>query len=264
MADGVSPLQLRWRLWVAGPRRLQQRVRRVLYAGSSVECPCCGTKARRFLADYNRRDARCRACFSQERHRGLRLFLDGWLPTLDRPAFILHQAADPALAEWLRKQPGVRHVSGDLGERPADLRYDLQRMPLHDETVDVLIASHVLEHIPDDRVAMAEIRRVLKPGGSAVLLVPIDGSRSATYENPAVSTPEQRAAEYWQFDHVRLYGRDFAERLASAGFEVTVHQPSRDLPTDAARRFGLLVDPEVYERHPISPPDEIYLATRPR
>jgi SAM-dependent methyltransferase len=163
----------------------------------------------------------------------------------------------------LEGQPGIIYISGDLAELQVRARYDLEHIPFRTESLDAVIASHVMEHVADDRIAMKELLRVLRPGGSAILMVPIDSSRTETYEDPDITTPDQRAVAYWQFDHVRLYGRDFADRLAGAGFSVERDQPSHRLPSDLVRRYGLRPDPSVYVDFPISPPDEIYIATRP-
>jgi SAM-dependent methyltransferase len=215
------------------------------------------------MPDYNRPNAKCPTCFSEERHRALRVFLGGWLANLDRPLRVLHQAPDAALRPWLEAQPGVTYITGDLAELPVTIRFDLQHVPFRAASIDVVIASHVLEHVADDRAAMKEVLRVLQPGGSAILMVPIDGSRERTYENPTLTTAAQRTAAYWQFDHVRLYGRDFADRLAGVGLTVRMEQPSHRLPPDLVRRYGLSADPSVYVKLPIAPPDEVYVATRP-
>jgi SAM-dependent methyltransferase len=257
-----TPLKIRWRAWLLGQARRQARARRILYSGKSVECPCCGQRSRRFMADHYRRDARCSRCFSEERHRALRLFLDEWLPAIARPLVVLHQAPDASLRDWLATERDLVYISGDIAGTDVAMNYDLERIPLRSSTVDILIASHVLEHIASDKAALAEIWRVLKPGSSAIILVPIDGSRAATYEDPEMTSPEQRAAAFWQFDHVRLYGRDFPQRLEAAGFRVELHRPSLSLPAEVSRRHGLFVDPKVADSYPIAPPDEIYVATK--
>lgn len=254
--------RLRWKLWLLGPGATQQRARRILFAGWAVRCPCCEKRARRFIADYNRARAKCPNCFSEERQRALRLFLEEWLGIPTEPAYLLHQAPDSPLRPWLESRPGYAYIAADLAAPHVALRYDLQRIPFRSSSFDVIIASHVLEHIDDDRAALAEILRTLKPGGSLVAMVPIDASRSDTYEDPTVTTPDERAVSYWQSDHVRLYGRDFPSRLAEAGFSVTMVQPSERLSPAMVRRFGLSVDPNVYKRVPIAPPDEVYVATR--
>jgi SAM-dependent methyltransferase len=255
-------LRVRWRMWLLRSGRKPRTVRRLLYHGHSVTCPCCGWAARRYMAHYNRRDAVCGGCLSQERHRALRVFLDGWLAQPERPLRVLHFAPERTLRRWLEGRQDVDYLTADLDRAGVDAHMDMEELPLRSESVDLVIASHVLEHVADDGAAVKEIRRVLRPGASALLMVPVDSSRDATYEDPHIATPEQRAAAYWQADHVRLYGRDLQTRLARSGLEVSMVQPSRQLSGALVRRYGLLVEPAVLERWPIAPPDEIYVATR--
>ncbi len=215
------------------------------------------------MAHYNRRDALCRSCFSEERHRALRLFLQSWLPTDGAPIRVLHLAPEPVLRSWLEGHQGVHYVSADLSRPRVALRLDLEHIPCSDESFDVVIATHVLEHVHSDRGALAEIVRILRPGGSLIAMVPIDATREATFDDPSIVTPAAREAAYWQSDHVRLYGRDFASRVADSGFTVTLEQPSVQMTPEAVRRHGLSADPAVSSRYPIAPPDEIYVATRP-
>ena len=214
------------------------------------------------MADYNRPRAKCPYCFSEERHRALSVFLDRWLPTVEVPVRLLHQAPEGPIRQRLEHEPGLIYITADIADAAVTIRYDLHQMPFRSESVSAVVASHVLEHVDDDRAVMSELLRILRPGGQAILMVPIDNSRARTHEDPGVTTPEQRSAEYWQFDHVRLYGRDFGDRLTQVGFTVRVEQPSRQLPPKLVRRYGLTVDPSVYERYPIAPPDEIFVGTR--
>jgi SAM-dependent methyltransferase len=134
-------------------------------------------------------------------------------------------APEPGLADLWANRPGLDYLAADLDQR----RYrhlsrfqacDLQAMPFADGTFDWVICNHVLEHIPDDRRAMREIRRVLKPGGTALLQVPIAMKRNVTDEDPAITDADERIRRFGQADHVRMYGLDYYVRLAEAGLEV--------------------------------------------
>jgi SAM-dependent methyltransferase len=176
-------------------------------------CPICGWVGLRFSAygrAQRRGDARCPRCSSAERHRLAYRLLAA---RLGAQACTLHVAPEPALRGWLE---GIsrRYVPIDL-DRPGSIAMDLTALTLADASCSLVWCSHVLEHIPDDRRAIAEIARVLAPGGVAVIQVPIGGP--TTLEDPAVVDPRERARLYWQEDHVRLYGLDLAERLAAAG-----------------------------------------------
>jgi SAM-dependent methyltransferase len=120
----------------------------------------------------------------------------------------------------------LRYLTADLKEPWVDIHFDIQRAPLPSASFDVIICSHVLEHVADDRRAMRELFRLLRPGGWAHLQVPIHPYRRSTLEDRAINTAELRQRHYWGPDHVRLYGLDYFERLAEAGFVVeTVSMP---------------------------------------
>ena len=122
----------------------------------------------------------------------------------------------------LQRTPGVDYVSADLRPGVAMHSWDITAVPAPDAAFDAVICSHVLEHVEDDRAALTETLRVLRPGGWAIVLVPIDLDRAMTLEDPEIVDPAERERVYWQADHVRLYGADLPERLRAAGFDVTV------------------------------------------
>jgi SAM-dependent methyltransferase len=228
----------------AGYRRYLDVARRwlarFLYRGAEVSCPCCGREFGAFAPDWNRPGAICPGCGAHERHRSLCLYLEERTEIGKRPLSLLHFAPEYALSERLRNAPGLEYVTADLVPDTADLELDITRMALTDRSFDAIICSHVLEHVEDDRSAMRELYRVLRPGGWALVLVPLDPDREATYEDPAIATPDQRREAYWQEDHVRLYSLDIADRLRDAGFDVTTEYFADGLPPSAADRFGLI------------------------
>jgi len=229
---------------------LRNRVARTLSAvalglGNSRECPLCGWTGRRFLTQPNprqpRRDAVCPQCGSTERQRLARLLVD-----IGHPDYTLHVAPD-GVAGWLRSA-SVDYLSVDL-YAPAMRKADVTDLPFEDQTFDLIWCSHVLEHVEQDRQAMRELHRVLKPGGLAIVQVPI--WREATFEDPTITTPEERSAVFYQSDHVRLYGLDIVQRLQQAGFAVS---------TLTIRRLPV----ELITRHSLShlPTNEIFVCTR--
>jgi SAM-dependent methyltransferase len=191
-----------------------------------AECPICGLVVDVFQPgghpDRPRPDCRCPQCGSLERHRALWLFLRDRTPLLAEPTRMLHVAPDVSLRGPLRAMPNVDYVSADLDGAKADLQMDLTEIALPDDSFDLILASHVLEHIPDDVAAMRQLRRILRPGGIAILAVPYWGE--TTREDLSITDPDERRRLYGQSDHVRMYGRDglFEERLRSVGFEVSV------------------------------------------
>ena len=123
------------------------------------------------------------------------------------------------------RQRGLRYVTADLEPGLGELQLDVTRIALPDGAFDAILCSHVLEHVPDDRAAMRELRRVLAPGGWLIVMVPLDHTRAETYEDPAITSPAERERAFLQHDHVRLYAPDIAGRLEEAGLEVTRHRP---------------------------------------
>jgi SAM-dependent methyltransferase len=231
-------------------RRLRRRWRLLLLTGRRVECPCCGGRFRRFMVDERRRVLVCPRCGSHERHRALWLYLRDKLRR--RRLALLHWAPEPALERRLRELPELDYTSADLDPRKAMRKLDITAVDAPDASWDVILCSHVLEHVPDDRQAMRELLRVLRPGGFALLLVPVDSGRDQTFEDASLTTPEERSAAYWSEEHVRLYGRDFPRRLEEAGFDVTVERPVAGLDRRALLRHGL------------DPAEEIYVCRRAR
>lgn len=229
-----------------------RRLRLALYRGTRVECPCCGGRFSRFMPGLSHRDTRvCPRCGAQERHRALWLYLRERTDLFQRPRLsILHWAPEYALQRSLGELPNAAYVSADLQGHEAMQHMDMTDVPFKDGAFDLIVCVHVLEHVPDDRQAMREMARVLRPGGVAMLLVPIV-LEQPTLEDPAIATPAQRKEAYWQEDHVRLYGRDFPERLEEEGLSVTVDGWVRTLDQATLDRYGLF------------PMEDIYVAAKP-
>jgi SAM-dependent methyltransferase len=157
---------------------------------------------------------------------------------LTEPRSILHIAPEGVLASLLQR-PNIEYVSGDLRPGQAMEVMDLTALPRPDHTFDAVLCNHVLEHVPDDAGALSEIHRVLRPGGVAIMQHPIDNSRAHTYEDWDATTPEDRLREFGQEDHVRVYGRDFADRLTDAGFKVTIRQYADELDPSERSLYAL-------------------------
>lgn len=219
--------------------RLLGAVRSARHRGDAVECPCCGSSFARFLPHRGRQRAKCPRCGSLERHRVLWLFLQRETDLFERPGAMLHLAPEYALQRRLRLLPGLRYLSGDLDSALADVELDAMDLPFAEASFDFLICNHVLEHVADDRRAMAEIHRVLRPGGWAVLMCPVDRRRATTLEDPTALMPAERHRLFGQGDHLRLYGRDYAERLAAAGFEVRAERYVESCDSSSVARCGL-------------------------
>lgn len=211
-------------------REVVGAARAPLYRGDRYECPCCGFKARTFLAGGvdNRENVVCPRCGSAERHRLLALYLERHMPR--NGASVLHVAPEECLEAKLR---GPNYVSGDI-DGHGMMRLDVQNLPFPDEKFDVVICYHVLEHVPDDYAAMRELHRVLSRTGWALLQSPI-WAEHHTIEDPATTTPEARKALYGQDDHRRAYGPDFPDRLRTV-FRV---EPAQSVSPELIDRYRL-------------------------
>jgi SAM-dependent methyltransferase len=207
--------------------------------GDRVHCPCCDGDFDRFVRHRGRPHAKCPRCGALERHRLLWLYLTQRTDLLSRPLSLLHFAPEHAYRRRLSRMPGLRYVTADLDSPLAMHRCDIMDQPFADGSFDAVLCSHVLEHVEDDRRALAEIRRVLRPNGWAILMSPIDRRRDSTFEDAAIATPEERHRAFGQSDHVRLYGRDFAERVAATGFAVRTETYLERLDEETIARLGL-------------------------
>jgi SAM-dependent methyltransferase len=218
-------------------RRLLLRVAAVTSAGSGVECPCCGKELRRFARFHGEAD-QCPGCGSLMRHRALLLLLRDRLRVPERGGRVIHIGPARAVGTWLSGQEGVDYVSVDLDSPFAAVQADACDLPFADESFDYAVCVHTLEHIPDDRQALSEIHRVLRPGGQAVLQVP-PSDLAVTREDPGNTNPLERERLFGQYDHVRLCGADYPARIAEAGFHVERVDFVETLAADVRRRHGL-------------------------
>lgn len=216
-------------------------MRALPYRGKGRMCPVCKAEAKIFLpfGSPRRPEALCWRCHSLERQRFLWHFLETRCNTnYPRDAAFLHIAPESCLAMVLRRWYQTGYVSADLQRDDVDIKLDITNSHLPDEQFDMICCSHVLEHVDDDRAAIREIYRMLKAGGTAVLMVPI--TEEATYEDPDVTTPEERKEKFGQCDHVRAYGRDFADRVAEvAGEHMSVVRPEDIIEKESLLRMGI-------------------------
>jgi SAM-dependent methyltransferase len=220
--------------------RIESRVPwHLLYRGDSRECPCCGGTFRAFRPRDDRPDARCPRCNSYERHRVVWMWLRDRGGLDDDAVDLLHVAPEPVLTDRLRALPGVRYTAGSLFPTGDQVRVDLTDIPFDEGSFDVVLCNHVFDEIPDDRRALAEIHRVLRPGGRLITQTPVDKRRETTFEDPSLP-PARRREVFQTADDVRIYGRDFPDRLAAAGFEVELVDYASELEPATAERYGLI------------------------
>jgi hypothetical protein len=230
------------------PRGSRIALRRVAYFGTFFRCPVCRSSVRKLLpggylfavlqeleivgGEHSEHDI-CPVCFSGSRTRLVHHYLVAESGLSDRrePTRILHFAPERGVAEWLMRLRSVDYIAADLApeqyEYTRSLKMDITRIQFPDAQFDLVICNHVLEHVPDDGLALREVYRVLKPGGSAILQVPISAKLMTTFEDPTITDARERERVFGQWDHVRVYAADYAQRLAQAGFSVKSFDPIR-------------------------------------
>lgn len=196
-----------------------QRAVRSYKATPETTCPCCGFRGKfHSYGGQIRAAADCPACHSLERHRLVALALQrGFFSPAGKE--VIHFAPEKIISRLVREASPKRYVTADLDPRNADVRLDLEALELENNSTDMVICSHVLEHV-NDRKSLVELHRVLRLGGELIALVPLVEGWAATYEDPSVVTEEDRIKYFGKDDHVRYYGADFRERLQAAGFDV--------------------------------------------
>jgi ubiquinone/menaquinone biosynthesis C-methylase UbiE len=152
---------------------------------------------------------------------------------------VLHFAPEQAFYKIFRNQSNLDYTTTDLYSPLADVKADICNLPFEDNSYDVILCNHVLEHIPDDTKAMQELYRVLKPGGMGIFQIPQDLSRETTFSDDSITDPKKRAKIFGQYDHVRVYGRDYFDKLRSIGFRVVEEDYTSKLSPDLVTRFCL-------------------------
>lgn len=221
---------------------LFRRISQFTNRGNNVECPVCESHYSKFLSyGYHklRKNALCPKCLSLERHRLTWLYLKNKTDFFSAQRKVLHIAPEQSFEERFKTMPNLEYITADLESPLADYKCDVQDMPFKDNEFDVVFCNHVLEHVDDDAKAMSEIFRVMKPGAFAILLVPFDSSREETYENPSIVSREDRKKHFLQYDHKRLYGLDYPERLKKAGFIISEQNYLDEISEKQRTRFAL-------------------------
>jgi SAM-dependent methyltransferase len=219
-----------------------------LLIGNRFICPCCGWHFRKFLT-YGvkpRKNAMCPRCGSLERHRLLWLYLKNKTNLFTCNLKVLHIAPEPIFQSIFKSMPNLDYISADLNSRYAMLNMDVTNIIYEDCLFDVILCSHVLEHVEDDRKAIRELLRVLNPRGWAILQVPVFSELEKTLEDTTIKTPEERELAFGLKEHVRKYGLDYKDRLENAGFTVNVDHYAKSLSPEIVRVFCLNKDENIY------------------
>lgn len=176
---------------------------------------------------------------SLERHRLLWLYLKEKTNFFTAPHKLLHFAPEQAFYKRFRNQKNLEYTTTDLNSPLADVKADICNLPFEADSFDFILCNHVLEHIPDDTKAMQELYRILKPGGTAILQIPQDLNRQQTFEDDSITDPKERAKIFGQYDHVRVYGWDYFEKLRRIGFKVEEVDYTKSLPPELIEKYRL-------------------------
>lgn len=196
---------------------------KILMYGSKYTDPIDGNTFRAFLPyGYNkiRKNVLSPSTYSLERHRLLWLYLKNETSFFKAKLKVLHFAPESALMNQFKKLKNLSYDTIDLNSPIADIKADICDLPFLDNSYDFILCNHVLEHIVDDNKAIRELYRVLKKNGIGIFQVPLDYNRDTTFEDFSVTNKKERNKLFGQYDHVRIYGLDFFDRLQKAGFSV--------------------------------------------
>jgi SAM-dependent methyltransferase len=231
------------------------QIRAIALTGNQRICSICGRNYKRFLSFgvQKRANAQCPGCGSLERHRMIWMF--GQEQGLfDKPIKLLHVSPESVLFKYFRQNAKIDYVAIDKFDPGYDYpkethKADITKLPFPDDGFDGIICIHVLEHVPDDALAMSELFRVLKPGGWAIIQSPIDYELGKTFEDFSITEPAMRAKAFGQPDHVRWYGMDYKNRLTTAGFEVDIINFNSRFSEDERLKLGLVDKDDIYYCH---------------
>jgi SAM-dependent methyltransferase len=215
---------------------------KIYLKGTRYTDPIDESSFRRFLPygyENQRENVLSPSTLSLERHRLLWLYLKNETNFFTSPHKVLHFAPEQAFYKRFRKLSNLEYTTTDLNSPLADVKADICDLPFETECFDFILCNHVLEHIPDDRKAMQELYRILKPGGTAILQIPQDLSREKTFQDDSITDPKERAKIFGQYDHVRVYGRDYFDKLRAIGFKVKEADYTSKLNDSEIEKFRL-------------------------
>ena len=213
--------------------------------GDKFTDPIDGKSFRKFLPygyGKQRENALSPSTLSLERHRLMWLFLrdNTTFFTATKKLKVLHIAPEQCFLDIFRKQQNLNYITSDLESPIADVKADICDLPFKENEFDVVFCNHVLEHVPNDTKAMQELYRVLKPGGFGIFQIPQDLSEAITFEDDTITDRKERAKLFGQYDHVRIYGRDYFDKLRSIGFKVDEVDYTKKITLNKIEKYCLM------------------------
>lgn len=221
-----------------------QPILEIILKGNQFIDPIDGKSFRMFLPygyGSQRNNVLSPSTLSLERHRLLWLFLQNNTDffTSETKKKVLHFAPEQAFYKIFRNQKNIDYTTTDLFSPLADVKADICNLPFEDNSYDIIFCNHVLEHIPDDTKAMQELYRVLKPGGMGIFQIPQDISRATTFSDDSITDKKERAKIFGQYDHVRIYGLDYFDKLRSIGFRVDEVDYTKNITPELVQKYCL-------------------------
>ncbi len=227
-----------------------QKILGLIYKGQNYTCPYCKHNFKKMLTDGEkleviqkyqiigsgyRKNCTCPRCYAKDRDRLIHLYLEKKTSVFSKPHRVLHIAPEAWLKELFQSLPNIHYTNGVKDAESMGYYYDrrtrdidITDLEMKDDFYDIIVCNHVLEHIPNDIKAMKEIYRVLKPGGWAILQVPYSPVLDSTFEDENIVSKADRTKFFGQFDHVRIYGSDYVNRLEFVGFKVERFNPKNE------------------------------------
>ena len=238
-------------------------LKKLRYFGRGKICPICRARLKAFLPygldnpvfdKYKvagggyRRDVFCPVCHSIDRERLLYLFLKTETSVFNRPIKLLHIAPEINLEPLFKNCRQLHYITADKYSSEVMEKMDITDIHFHDDSFDAVMCNHVLEHVVDDEKALSELFRVIIPGGWAVLQVPVSLALVKTFEDFSIVDPHEKETTFGQKDHVRIYAQDYKDRIARAGFKVTVYDwtQNADAFGGTGNKYGLNKQEKVY------------------
>jgi SAM-dependent methyltransferase len=226
-----------------------------IYYGNRYQDPISGKTYRKFLpygygGKAKRKNVLCPGSLSLERHRLLWLYLKQKTNFFSSPHKMLHIAPEQCFYKLFKSQENLNYTTGDYNSPIADIHFDLHNAPFNNNSFDVIFCNHVLEHVEDADKCMRELYRIMSVGGWGIFQVPLDTARQTTYEDKTITSEADRELHFWQKDHVRLFGLDYKDKLAAAGFLVK------------ADDFINTLSPELIDRYRLPAGELIYFCTK--
>ena len=228
--------------------RLSYLVKPILslyYQGSTYTDPIDGKSFRKFLPygyGKQRSNVLSPSTLSLERHRLLWLYLKNetdFFTSSSSSKKVLHFAPEQCFLKQFKALNHIDYTTTDLNSPIADVKADICNLPFEDHSYDIIFCNHVLEHIPDDQKAMEELYRVMKPGSWGIFQIPQDLNREFTFEDNTITDKAERAEIFGQYDHVRIYGRDYFDKLRSVGFKVVAVDYASKLSAELVDKYSL-------------------------